>query len=148
MIPFQSNNNLKRRIKKKRNKLPEFELGKTANEGFELIGAFGRENSAIRRVGLRVSERGEKANQEIEEVDSQPIRDNVKTLHIEYPQNIDGCDDQGANPSVRAMGSGFVQIILEEPRKFMQVLVDGCTTTTTRASTSSVHPKFQSPPED
>jgi len=70
-------------------KLPELKLREAANEGFELIGSFGWKQRGVGGIELWINQRGEKTNQEIEEVDSEAVRDNVKPLHINNTQDVD-----------------------------------------------------------
>jgi len=123
-------------------KLPELELREAANEGFELIGAFGWKHRGVGGIELWINQRGEKANQEIEKVDSEAVGDNVKPLQINNTQNVDGCNHESPNPSVEGMGSGFIQIVLKKLREFLQVLLHRCrrwTTATATATSTSLH---------
>lgn len=104
-------------------RLPELKLREAANEGFELIGSFGGKQRGVGGIELWINQRGEKTNQEIEEVDSQAVRHNVKPLHVNNSQHVDGCHHQCPNPSVRGMGRRFVQIVLKHLRELLQILL-------------------------
>lgn len=64
-----------------RRKIPEFELGETADKGLELIRASSRERSSSSCVvELRIDKRGQEADEEIEEVDAEGVGDDVETV--------------------------------------------------------------------
>lgn len=63
-----------------RRKIPEFELGETADKGLELIRASSRERSSSCVVELRIDKRGQEADEEIEEVDAEGVGDDVETV--------------------------------------------------------------------
>lgn len=63
-------------------KLPELKLRQSANERFELVRTFSRQHRPIRRLQLRIDQRWQKPNQQIQQVDAQSIRHDVKSLDI------------------------------------------------------------------
>ena len=60
--------------------LPELELGEATNKGLELIRALGGQQRAIGGIGLGIDQRGEKTDEEVEDVDPEGVRDNVKAV--------------------------------------------------------------------
>lgn len=97
--------------------LPEFELRQTANERLEFIRTLGRERRAIHNFQLRIDLGRQKPNQEIQEIDPQPIGDYVKTLKVIHTQTIDRRNTKRSQPSPNRMRRRSVQIVLKRPRE-------------------------------
>ena len=81
--------------------VPELELRESADKRLELIRAASRERSStIRGVELGVNERGQEADEEVEEVDAETVGDDVESVNGENPQAVDEEDDERADPPV------------------------------------------------
>jgi len=83
---------------RKSNQLPEFELRKPSDEGLELIRTLGGQQRRIRRLKLRINQRGQEPNQQIQDVDPKGISDDVKPLNIVHPYEIKHCYNKCSDP--------------------------------------------------
>ena len=101
-----------------RSGIPELELGEAADEGLELVGAAGGEpGPGLERLELRVDHGGEEADEEVEQVDAQPVGDDVEAPHVVDPQRVHRRGHERARPPPRRVRSRAVQVVLERPRR-------------------------------
>uniref|UniRef100_A0A1J3HUD5 Uncharacterized protein n=1 Tax=Noccaea caerulescens TaxID=107243 RepID=A0A1J3HUD5_NOCCA len=80
--------------------VPEFKLRQSADKWLELVRATSRQRSSIRGFELRINERGQEPNEQIQEVDTKTIRDDVESMNGVNPQTVDKKDDKRSNPPV------------------------------------------------
>ena len=90
--------------------LPELKLRKPANEGLEFIRAFCRQQrpSPTRNFHLRINQRRQEPNQQIQEINPQTIGDNVKPLNVINPQNVNQHYNSTPNPSIDRVWSSLI----------------------------------------
>ena len=102
-------NQKKKKKKKEKNlQLPELKLRKPANEGLEFIRTFRRQQSPVRKFHLRINQRRQEPNQQIQQINPQTIGDNVKTLNITNPQNVNQYYNKAPNPSIDRVWSSLI----------------------------------------
>nr|DAD21457.1 TPA_asm: hypothetical protein HUJ06_022920 [Nelumbo nucifera] len=104
--------NVSDRIRQQGNQ-PEFELGESTSEQTKLIRTLGGKGGPLYELlNLQVNLWGEEGDEEVEDVDTQPIRDDVKTLNEVDTNGIDGGDGRECDPSPENMWGGLVEKIL------------------------------------
>ena len=106
--------------------IPKLELRKPAYERLKLIRTFGRQGSSIQDIELRINLGRKKPNQEIQDIDSQSIGNNIKPLNIENTQHINCCNKKGPQPPLDRVRSGSIQVILKCSRKIVSPLGQRC----------------------
>lgn len=81
--------------------MPELELREATDEGPELVGASGRKGGPIGHLlDLGVYLGRKERNQQLEDVDSQPVRDDVVPLNNVHTHGVDECNHQQEDPTV------------------------------------------------
>ena len=96
--------------------VPEFELGNFAHEGFpfSLRGGNGIDGklSTVVLVLIRVIQRRQESNQQIQRIERQSIGHNVKSLQQIHAQEV--CEQQHAssNPTIHGMTSRTIEMLL------------------------------------
>lgn len=94
--------------------LPELEFGKAADEGAELVGSTGWESGAV--LDLRVNLGREEANQEVKQVDTEAVGDDIEALNQVHAYGVDENDYETGDPTVEDVWDSFVQQVLVPPR--------------------------------
>ena len=98
--------------------LPKLENREAANKGAELIGAASGQRGSI--VGgefleLRVHLRGKKGDQQLQDVDSEPIGDDVESFNEVHAYGVDESDHHQEDPPVEHLWRRFVEHMLVTP---------------------------------
>lgn len=106
---------------------PELKLRKTANEGAKLIGATGGEGRTIggELLDLGINLRREEGNEQLEDIDSQSIGDDVETLDKVDTKSVDAGDRGEEDPSVEDQRRRFVEQVLVSPPRLVAPLCHG-----------------------
>jgi hypothetical protein len=99
----------------KRSGIPELELGEATDEGLELVGAAGWEPGP--GLELRFDHGGEEADEEVDQVDAQPVGDDVEAPHVVDPQRVHRRGHERARPPPRRVRRRAIQVVLERPRR-------------------------------
>jgi hypothetical protein len=106
----------KRKVKEKGHQngnVPEFELREATNEGTKLIGATCRESGALGEfVDLGVHLGREEADEEVEDIDSEAVRDDVEALDEVHADHVDGGHDEERDPALEHVRGRLVQHVL------------------------------------
>lgn len=97
--------------------MPELELRQSPNKRPELLILLGRQTTLAILEPLilrqrRIEFRLEECEEQIEEVDSETVRDDVPALSEDYAQEEGDEEDDGADPAVGCVGCCCVQVFL------------------------------------
>ena len=92
---------------------PEFELRKPTNERAELVGfPDGKRRAIVEIQDLRIHLGGEKADQKIEDVNSEAVRDDVESFDEVNPKDIDRSDEKAGDPTVEDVWGTPIEEVL------------------------------------
>ncbi|KAL6982948.1 hypothetical protein U1Q18_016342 [Sarracenia purpurea var. burkii] len=104
-------------MEKERGNEPELELGKAANERAELVGSAGGERGAVGEgVDLGINLRGEEEDEELEDVDTEAIGDDVEALEEVHADGVDEGEDGKGHPTADGVRRRPVEEVLVPPR--------------------------------
>lgn len=105
---------------------PELKLRQAADEGAELLGAArGEGGTIVERMDLGVHLRRQKRYQQLKDVDSQSVGDNVEPLHKVDAQRVYERDRRQEDPPVQYERRRFVEQMLVPSPQHVAELHDG-----------------------
>lgn len=82
--------------------MPELEFGKAANKRSKLVGSTGGEGGAILDLGINL--RREKEDEELEDVDTEAVGDDVVAMDEVHAQGVEEGDEGEADPTAQDAG--------------------------------------------
>ncbi|KAJ8533331.1 hypothetical protein ON010_g13923 [Phytophthora cinnamomi] len=93
-------------------RVPELELGHAARERAELLALLVRQQRALR---LHVNLRRQEADEQVQQVDAQPVRHDVEGVQVEHAQQVERQQPQGHSPACVHVDGRLVQQVLPFP---------------------------------
>lgn len=103
--------------------MPELELREPPDERLELVRPFRRQHWPLRGIQLRIDQRGQKPDHEVQYIDPQTVGDNVKPLNVHDAHDVDDEQDEGPDPPVGGVRGGLIQIMLVQPPDVVPPLI-------------------------